>query len=127
MQGGSLDKTFDQPAPPQLHQAICYGFTRMGTLHNLARLSFGSPPDHAEGGAAEWVTVSGFTWGEPGRLHGRPATALQFRIAVAGSRDHEATLWLDEETGRPLRRRQTTNFADGPMFVDERYPEFDIT
>ena len=55
------------------------------------------------------MTVSDFDWSESGRLPGRPAATIHLFIAVAGARDHEAILWLEEETGVPLRRRQTTN------------------
>jgi len=127
MRGGSLDKTFDDPTSSALREAICYGFMRMGILHNLARLSAGAPPDHAQGGAADWVAVSRFSWGEPVHVSGRPAIAIRFDIVVDSSRNHEATLWLDQDSGLPLRRRQTTNFSDGPMIVEECYLEVDIT
>ena len=46
--------------PPALNEAIVIGLTRMGHLHNIAVLTGGLPPDHSDGGAADWVRVANF-------------------------------------------------------------------
>ena len=46
--------------PPSLNEAIVIGLTRMGHLHNIAVLTGGFPPDHSDGGAADWVRVAAF-------------------------------------------------------------------
>lgn len=109
------------PTPPDLRTALGLGVTRMGILHNLARLTGGAPPDHAEGGVAEWVVVSSTE--ERGMLEGAPdgaAAASAFRaITVGGQPSGAFALQLDGRT--PRVRRQLVDFPQGIMRVTERY------
>jgi hypothetical protein len=57
MEGGNAVRRFHADAPAGLTEALVLGFTRMGILHNLARLTRGAAPDHADGGVREWVEV----------------------------------------------------------------------
>jgi hypothetical protein len=107
--------------PEALREAVVLGMTRMGLLHNLARLTVAKPPDHAEGGVAEWVETHSAAWGPTESVEGVEARALRFALRVAGTEATEATLWLDTATGLPVRRDQTTEFPGGTMTVVERY------
>jgi hypothetical protein len=100
--------------PAYLEEAIIIGLTRMGILHNLARLVGGVPPDHSEGGAGEWVTVDSFTTG------GADAASISFDITVAEQPAGSASLEVDSQ-GNPVVRRQTVQFESGEMRVVERY------
>lgn len=100
--------------PPDLREAIVLGFTRMGILHNLARLTGDAPPDHAGGGAREWVRPHSFASAD-----GIPSS-FGFSITVAGEPSGTAALKLDA-SGNPFVRRQTVQFPSGPMRVVERY------
>jgi len=102
------------PRPVFLDDALMIGLTRMGLLHNLARLTGPLPPDRADGGVRDWVTVSGFS-NDPSQ-----AGALSFDITVAGQPSGSASLALDRN-GWPLIRRQTVAFPSGEMRVVERY------
>lgn len=121
MTGGSEEHAFEADVPAALREALVIGLTRMGLLHNLARLSAGSPPDHATGGVREWVRVGEVSVGrEP-----RPAITSEFRelsfpIFVSGKRSGEATLRIDRN-GLPARREQTVQFPTGMMRVVEEY------
>lgn len=121
VEGGSAHRTFREAAPPALHDALILGLTRMGLLHNLARLTAGLAPDHAGGGVREWVEVrdvqiaSDTAGGNP---HWLP---LKLPIYVSGRRTAEATLWLDRRTGLPVRRDQVVTFPNGSMSVVEEY------
>jgi hypothetical protein len=109
------------PAPEGLRDALVVGLTRMGILHNLARLTAGAPPDRMEGGVREWVVVSPDTSGAapPAGLSGE---GLALAIAVDGVPSGAFRLTFDE-TGRvPRIRRQGVDFPDGRMEVTERYP-----
>ncbi|MDX1530525.1 MAG: hypothetical protein R3362_03275 [Rhodothermales bacterium] len=117
---------FEQPPPPALREAVVIGLTRMGLLHNLARLVAGQPPDHAGGGAADWVTAHDVRWGTEEMVDGRIARPLHFGIRVSGTDSGAATLWLDAETGLPVRRAQTVRFPDGTMEVEEHYGTWDL-
>lgn len=107
--------------PPALREAVVLGMTRMGLLHNLARLTVADLPDHAEGGVAEWVETHSARWGPTETVEGVEARALRFALRVAGTEAAEAMLWLDTATGLPVRRDQTTDFPGGTMTVVERY------
>lgn len=103
-------------APPHLREALVIGLTRMGILHNLARLTANHPPDHADGGAASWVVLDDFSWDAQGDGAGRMA----FALAVEGEPSGTASLALDP-AGQPAVRRQNVVFTDGEMRVVERY------
>jgi hypothetical protein len=121
IEGGAGERAFRQETPPALREALILGLTRMGVLHNLARLTAGAPPDHAAGGVREWVEVRevqsapSLTSAEPGRI------GLAFPIFVSGQRTAEATLWIDPQSGMPVQRVQTVSFPGGSMQVLEVY------
>jgi len=120
LNGGNGERRFEVPAPAATREALLVGWVRMGILHNLARLTAGQPPDHAEGGAAGWVTLHESRWGEPGVRDGIPVRPLHFTIRVDGEDSGEATLWFGED-GLPVERAQTVRFPGGEMQVVERY------
>jgi hypothetical protein len=134
---GDGDATVDVPIPAKLNESVVVGMLGMGLLHNLALLAFGMPPDHAAGGAAEWVATSGHTWdtGKDATVNGAPARALTFQIAVEGQAVGDATLWLDAVTGLPQKREVNVHFsgegegeaASGTMHVTETYLKFQVT
>jgi hypothetical protein len=105
--------------PPQLREALVIGFTRMGILHNLARLTGGLEPDRAGGGVREWVEVQQVRLDLGAAAAGE--IAVRFDIHVGGARTAEATLWFDADTGAPIRREQVVRFPGGEMRVEERY------
>jgi hypothetical protein len=113
------------PRPPALVEAVAIGLTRQGLLHNLAMLVGGLPPDHAEGGVAEWVAAVEPQLGESEVFGAGEARPLEFQITVSDQLVGRATLWLDER-GLPIERRQVVNFAEGQMRVTERYTSFVI-
>lgn len=111
---GSVPDRVQAPVPPQLVRALLVGMTRMGLLHNLARLTADAPPDHADGAVESWVVVDDFTIDAEDRF------TVGFAITVGGQPSGSATLAVDGE-GRPLVRHQTVNFPQGEMRVEERY------
>lgn len=111
---GRADELAGTSRPQHLAEAVLIGLTRMGILHNLARLTAEAAPDHADGGVREWVTVGDFAAGPEA-----PA-ALAFAITVAGSPAATALLELDA-SGLPRLRQQTVVFPGGEMRVTERY------
>jgi hypothetical protein len=119
MTGGSEQRSFEGATPDHLRTALVLGLTRMGILHNLGRLNGGRPPDHADGGAGEWVVPREVTW--LGVTEGNDSPrGVRFAIEVAGARTAEASLWMDRE-GWPQRRTQTVQFPGGEMRVTEEY------
>lgn len=121
MEGGSAQRTFREATPPALREALILGLTRMGILHNLARLTGGAAPDHASGGIREWVEVREVQRGSNASGATPDWLALRFPIHVSGARTAEATLWLDRRTGLPVRRQQVVTFPNGSMRVIEQY------
>lgn len=118
MIGGSADRRFDEPAPPELREALVIGLTRMGILHNLARLVGGMPPDRAGGGVQGWVEAREVEWRSDDVEVGRRGVTLE--IWVEDQPAGEATLWLDAE-GELVGRDQVVRFPGGEMVVRERY------
>ncbi len=118
MTGGSARRSFSDTLPAELKEALILGLTRMGILHNLARLTAGLQPDRADGGVREWVVALDIAYGDDDHA-GNPS--LVFTIFVAGTRAAEATLWFDPVTGLPVRREQIVSFPGGTMRVTESY------
>lgn len=108
--------------PAYLTEAILIGFSRMGILHNLARLTEVAPPDHAGGGVLDWVVLSNFTVDTAAIGMTYPVT---FDLTVAGEPSGTATLAIDRN-GFPTVRHQTVQFTDGEMRVTERYENVSI-
>jgi hypothetical protein len=120
------DKFFTSERGPELEQSILLGFTRMGLLHNIAVIGSGDPPEHADGGVADWVQAVNFSEVVDEDLKGRATRRFEFGIVVGGQESGTAILWLDAETGMPARREQTVQFPDGEMKVVEIYRDIVI-
>jgi hypothetical protein len=112
--------------PPFLNEAIVIGFTRMGHLHNIAVLTGGLPPDHSDGGAADWVRVANFARSDSVGAPDPTWATVAFDIFVGERKVGHATLWLDPATGLPAGRAQTVFFPSGDMRVIERYVRFTL-
>lgn len=116
MVGSNGRKGFDMATPSHLNQAVVVGMTRMGLLHNLARLAGGAPPDRAEGTVTEWITVDSFAGDEP---------LCTFDLSVAGAKTASCILRMG--TGDlPVQRGQEVRFREGDMKVQERYTSFGL-
>ena len=100
-------------SPRALREALVLGLTRMGIMHNLARLTEAAPPDHAEGGVGEWVrTIDIRSEGEGN---------ITFELEVAGVESASVTLLMAPTTELPGERIQTVRFSDGDFEVRELY------
>ena len=115
---GVRGSAVEDDTPPELWPAVVVGLTRMGILHNLARLTGSAPPDHADGGVEEFVQVDEVERDAEGRL--------AFDIRVGGQESGSATLRLDESR-LPVVRRQSVAFPTGEMRVVERYTRVTVT
>lgn len=121
LRGGSAAGEFDVATPAHLNEAIVIGLTRMGILHNLARLVGGAPPDHMEGGVQDWVQVVEVRTEPEEDADGRALRRFDFGLVVDGVRSGTASLWVDAESSLPVRREQTVQFDEGEMRVTEVY------
>lgn len=125
--GGSAAGSFAEPTPRALREGLVLGITRMGLLHNLAKLSSGSPPDATDGTARLWVKTTDMRRGKAQVGPDRTLLPFTFGILVSGQPAGEATLWVDADTYLPVRREQTVRFPQGEMRVVERYPLVDVS
>lgn len=117
----------EEPVGPESNRALLLGLTRMGLLHNLARLSSTLGPDHAQGGVEQWITLDSFrpiTYAQAGELAG--LMSFGFDLVVAGTPSASARLWLDPATGLPRRRQQIVRFPQGDLTVIEDYTRFEV-
>lgn len=110
------------------HQtALVLGLTRMGVMHNVARLVDMKHPDHYDGDPDAWVKADQVRVGTPELREGVELVPLRFHVFVDGTDSATATVWLHPETGLPVEREQTVDFGDeGTMTVVERYTKFEI-
>ena len=116
-----------EPVGREANRAVLLGLTRMGLLHNLARLTSLSGADHGHGGVEQWVSLDGFrptTFAQGGELAG--LMSFGFDVMVAGAPSASARLWIDPATGLPRRRQQTVRFPQGEMTVIENYTRFEV-
>ena len=120
MVGGAVGQTFDMDAPPRLREAFVIGLTRMGILHNLARLTGGQPPERADGTVKQWLGLSNFVSRQAPSDPARALWPATFDLAVGGEPSAVATVWIDR-AGLPKRREQTVQFENGEMRVGEEY------
>lgn len=104
----------DLDREPDVARSVIIGLSRMGVLHNLARLVTGRGPDHADGSVEEWVQARDLRWG-------RSHDSIEFDIFVNGRRAAVASVRIDPATGLPVERRQTVEFETGSMTVVETY------
>lgn len=109
--------------PPELIEAVVLGLSHMGLLHNLAVLCGGMPPDHADGGAREWLGADDLEVGPAQRRGDVEARPLEFVLVVSDRAVGRTTLWLDGR-GLPIDRRSAVEFPEGEMRVVERYSNF---
>ena len=118
MVGGNGTQNFDGPAPKALGEALIIGLTRMGVLHNLARLTIGAPPDRAEGGVQEWVQITD--------VHAKdssvyPPTKIGFDLLLAGQKSGIVELDINTDATLLVKRLQHVTFPTGEMRVTEEY------
>jgi hypothetical protein len=116
-----------EAGPAESNRALLIGLTRMGMLHNLARLGSLRAPDHAGGGVEQWLRLDSFrptTYAQSGELEG--LMSFGFELIVAGVPSANVRLWLDPVTGLPRRREQVVRFDAGEMTVIERYTRFEV-
>lgn len=108
----SAAKAIDTP-PPTWADGILVGWTRMGVLHNWARMVVGGDPDVDVRAAME---VTELAW-----QHGVPASrTLTGKLVFSGAPIGEVELTLDER-GLPRHRVQVVHFPEGDMRVLEEY------
>ncbi len=133
---GSFNETvppFDVATPIALNEAVIVGLQGMGLMHNLAVLKGGLPPDHSDGGVRQWLSTANHIWdtGRDATLFGRPARALVYDVVVDGKDAADATLWLDAETGLPVKREVRVRMDETEnapvMTVVETYLKFAVT
>ncbi len=105
------------PMPAFLDEALLLGLTRMGLLHNIARLTGRLEPEGARGGFREAAACLCF--------EERGALDLALKIFWGGDFVADAELRFDAD-GRPRERIQTVHFPAGEMRVVETYEVFAI-
>jgi hypothetical protein len=101
---------------PAWAEGILIGLTRMGVLHNWAKIAGGADPDVD---VKDAMAVENLAW-----RGGDPSTrTLQFSLVFMGSPMGEVELTLDD-AGLPRHRVQIVHFPEGDMQVLEQYSKF---
>jgi len=124
LSGSAGTRSFPQPA--DVPAGLLLGLTRMGWLHNVARLVAGGQPDATDGSVREFARAVRVLGGEPLEVDGRERRALTFGVELRGQLAGTAVLWLDLASGLPLERWQKVAFGEGEMRVVETYEVFEL-
>ncbi len=101
----SAAKPLEAPAPKPLNEIMTAALSRSGLFLNLDLL--GRQLDRKDGGqlkAAELFPVSDRKLGRKEKLMGREAQIVTYAVRYDAERKLNATLWIDRETGLPLKR-----------------------
>jgi len=133
LRGGFEDKPFDMECPSGLRSGIMIGMSRMGLMHNIARLVTNKPPDRTDGTVFKWLEVQDVKFAKDHAPDTPQATAelkhndkklivVFFKLAVEGNKNAgDVELWIDTKTNLPSYRAITVHFPQGDMFVTEKY------
>ena len=119
-------EVIDMETPKALNEGILIGLTRMGLLHNLARLTSKAPPDKTDGTVQDWVQVSDIAISDVKDVPSEEAKMLTFKIAVAKRPAGDASLVVESHSGKLVSRKQTVRFPGGVMHVKEVYSDLDV-
>lgn len=120
---------FDEPAAATLRDWFVAGFARRGLVYPLLHFVTGVAPDvplmtDGPGDPGARLTPVDPSWGVPEAIDGRNARPLTFSLPLDGVRDVAVTLWIDTETGLPLKRTQRVAGESGATTTDESYTDW---
>lgn len=132
LSGGAEAKPFELAAPAELRSGLLIGLTRMGLMHNIARLTGNQPPEKTDGTVQQWLTIvePKFAKEPPPdapqasaavKLKNKDLMVVFFDLAVDGKDTADVELWIDTKTNLPSSRTITVRFPQGNMIVNEKY------
>jgi hypothetical protein len=111
-----------EAALKNLHALMGKMMSRTGSLGAFSLLR--DPPNARE--PDKLVTVSDFKAGADGKVNGRDAKMLEYRVKVAGKQPAKVTLWLDAKTLLPIKRLVVPEMDRENARIWETYIEFTI-
>jgi hypothetical protein len=109
--GKPVDKSYEELTTPALRDALLLGFSRIGVLHNLVKISRGDQPD-TSGDLRKQLEPHDFA---------KASGGVAFKLRVQGHEMGDVTLALDPKTHLPTQRTQVVHFPNGDMHVTEAY------
>lgn len=108
------------PVPPDLHRGLLLGFTRVGLLYNVIALATGRGPEGTDGKVEHWLEVEALRLGPEEQVDGHATSKLEFDLHMGKEKAGHVELWIDRESGLPVKRASVVDFQ-GTMTVVERY------
>ena len=126
MRGGAKGQPLDMDAAPAMREGVVVDFVRRGLTHQLARLASGKTPDSIDGSVKQHLEAVGATHAPGEAIRGTPTDQWTWTLYVDHQKAADETLWLDDKTGLPLRRRVVVHFPEGDMEVGEEYDEMTV-
>lgn len=132
LRGGSEAKPFESACPAELRSGILIGMSRMGLMHNIARLSGNQPPERTDGTVTKWLGIVEPKFakdhapdtpqaGAELKHNDKKLMVVFFKLSVDGKNTGDVELWIDTKTNLPSYRAITVHFPQGDMFVTEKY------
>jgi hypothetical protein len=136
LRGGSditAGKTFEIAAPSDLRSGLLVALSRMGLMHNIARLTGNQPPEKTDGTVFKWLEVKNAAFAKDHapdtpqanaelKQNDKKLMVVFYKLTVegkAGAADVE--LWIDTKSNLPTYRLITVHFPRGDMIVSEKY------
>jgi outer membrane lipoprotein-sorting protein len=117
----------EEPAPKHLNEIMTAALSRSGLFLNLDL--FSKQLDHKDGDQlkpAELFAVSDLKLGRKENLMGREAQILTYAVRYDAKRKLNATVWIDTETGLPLKRVLTPQQGQSKEQITETYTDWKL-
>jgi outer membrane lipoprotein-sorting protein len=117
-------KPLEAPAPKHLNEIVTAALSRSGLFLNLDLLS--KQLDRTDGGQlnpADLFPVSDLKLGRKENLMGREAQILTYAVRYDAKRKLNATVWIDTQTGLPLKRVMTPQEGQSKEQITETYTD----
>lgn len=136
LRGGSSSSEkspFEMDAPAGLRPGILIGMSRMGLMHNIARLAGNKPPDRIDGSVYQWLAVQNPAYAKENppdsplpraelKQKDKKLIVVFYKLGVENEKNAgDVELWIDKKTNLPTFRTITVHFPQGDMFVTEKY------
>jgi len=111
------------PVPADLRSTVVAQLLHRGATNVLMTLVQGAPlgltEDPELGEPLDLRPATGFAWGPAEAVDGRRARPLRFRAPTG-----EVVMWLDAETGLPVRRTEVQAGPAGTLRITEAYADW---
>lgn len=121
-----------EPVPGGLRADLTGSMLRWGANRTLLQLVGGTPPvgmveeeaDFGPGDPLAHSAIENASWGLPETFDGTPVRPLTFSLQHPVAAEVTTTIWLDLETGLPVRQMVRLTFNESERVTEEIYSDW---